>query len=405
MTNFKPEVKARVAISCAWLLGFSMYSGLLCVPPMVHVIREEFHLTYAQVGLLMSLPLAVLAVAAIPAGMLADRIGIKKATVIGAAMMSAGGFLRGSVSDYIMLYLSTGLFGLGFTLVFPNLPKIAHAWFSRERVGVATGIYSTGIALGGTIPYVITLPIILPITHSSQGVFYFWSAPAIVALVLCWIAVEEPPLAKVQSHAVSQHRETPLKMLGDRNLWLAALLMFSNCLHFYVWVSWAPSLMVLKGATPELASAIVSIRGWVGLPAMFLVPYLSYRIGLRKPFLWGSGLVLAFAALWAISMSLAWGWLLMVVMGFAVSGSFSMMLALPSELSKKGLIGSASGMILSVGYVGGLIAPWLAGYLFDLSGALDLPLLGLFVTGLGWALIGALLPETGRKARLGARTR
>ena len=399
MITIKPAAKAWVAISCAWLLGFSMYGGLLCVPPMVHIIREEFDITYAQIGFLISLPLGVLAVAAIPAGMLADRIGIRKATMIGAAMMSLGGFLRGAISDYTLLYLFTGLFGLGFTLVFPNLPKIAFAWFSREKAGVATGIYATGIALGGTIPYVITLPILLPITNTSQGVFYFWATPAIAAFILCWIVVEEAPHTEEQSHAVSRERDPPLRMLRDRNLWLAALLMFANSMHFYVWVSWTPSLMVLKGATPELASAITSIRGWAGLPAMFLVPLFSYKIGLRKPFLWGSGLLSAFAALWAIYISFSWGWLLMVLVGVLTSGSFSMLLALPAELSRRRSIGSASGMILSIGYLGGLIAPWLAVYLFDISGTLDWSLLGLFVIGLGWALIGALVPETGRRIR------
>ena len=378
-----------------------MYSALLCVPPMVHIIREEFNITYAQVGFLVFLPLAVLSVAAIPAGMLADRIGIKKATVIGAAMMSAGSFLRGTSSDYRLLYLFTGLFGLGFALVYPNLPKIAHAWFSREKVGLGTGIYTTGIALGGTIPYVITLPIILPITNTSQGVFYIWSAPAIAAFILCWIAVKEPPRTEEPSHTVAQDRETPFRMLRDRNLWFAALLLAANAMHFYVWASWTPSLMVLKGATPELASAITSIRGWAGLPAMFLMPFVSYKIGLRKPFLWGSGLLLAFASLWAIYMSSSWGWLLMVLVGVVVSGSFSMILALPAELSGRRSIGSASGMILSIGFVGGLIGPWLAGYLFDISGTLDWSLMGLIVIGLGWALIGALIPETGRRNRLG----
>ena len=399
MTTDKPAAKAWVAIGCAWLLGFSMYGALLCVPPMVHVIREEFGISYAQIGFLMSLPLAVLAVAAIPAGMLADRIGIKKATMIGTAMMSAGGLLRGAVADYTLLYFFTGLFGLGFALIFPNLPKIAFAWFSRERVGVATGIYTTGIALGGTIPYVITLPWVLPITNSSQGVFYFWALPAIAAFFLCWFLVEEPARTKEQPHAASRDRDPPLRMLRDRNLWLAALLMFANSIHFYVWVSWTPSLMVLKGASPEVGSAITSMRGWAGLPAVFLVPLLSYRIGLRKPFLWGSGLLLAFAALWAIPISVPWGWLLMAFVGVVVSGSFSMILALPAELSRGRSIGSASGMIFSIGYLGGLIAPLLAGYLFDISGALDWSLLVLFVIGLGWALIGALLPETGRKAR------
>jgi cyanate permease len=104
---------------------------------------------------------------------------------------------------------------------------------------------------------------------------------------------------------------------------------------------------------------------------MFLLPLLSYRMGRRKPFLWGSGLLLALTALWAIYVNVYWGWVLMSVVGIVVSGSFSMILALPAELSRGRSIGSASGMMFSIGYIGGLIAPWLAGYLFDISGTLD----------------------------------
>ena len=76
-----------------------------------------------------------------------------------------------------------------------------------------------------------------------------------------------------------------------------------------------------------------------------------------------------------------------------------MHLHLPAELSRRSAIGSASGMVLSFGYLGGLIAPWVAGYLFDISGSLNWPFVGLFAIGLCWALAGALVPETGRNAR------
>ncbi len=392
MNAAKPPRQAWVAIGCAWLLGYSMYAGLLCVPPIGHVIRDEFHLSYAQLGFLVALPLAVLAATAIPAGMLSDRIGIKKATVIGAAMLAAGSFFRGTVSDYRLLYVFTALFGLGFAVIFPNLSRIAHAWFGRERAGLATGIYSTGVALGGTIPYI--MPILLPAADKSQGVFFLWSAPAIAAFILCSIALKEPAYAGPRP---AVNRIPTRDLLSDRNLWFASLLMLANSMHFYVWITWAPSLMVLKGATPEIGSAITSMRGWAGMPATFLLPLVSYRMGRRKPFLWGSGLLLGLASLWAIYVSVSWGWWMMAVVGIVVSGSFSMILALPAELSRGASVGSASGMMLSIGYIGGLIAPWLAGYLFDITGSLNSSFIALIAIGLGWAVVGALIPETGRK--------
>ncbi|KKK94175.1 hypothetical protein LCGC14_2685510, partial [marine sediment metagenome] len=60
---------------------------------MEHIIKEEFLLSHEQMGLLFSLPIIMLAALAIPGGLLADRIGIRKAAGIGAIVMVAGSLL------------------------------------------------------------------------------------------------------------------------------------------------------------------------------------------------------------------------------------------------------------------------------------------------------------------------
>jgi cyanate permease len=48
--------------------------------------------------------------------------------------------------------------------------------------------------------------------------------------------------------------------------------------------------------------------------------------------------------------------------------------------------------------VGGLVGPWLAGRIVDVTGSFDLALYILTGTAIVWALIGFLIPETGRRA-------
>ncbi len=50
-------------------------------------------------------------------------------------------------------------------------------------------------------------------------------------------------------------------------------------------VSWTHSLLTMKGASPDLAAFIASSRRWADLPPMFLMPWASHKLGLRKPFL------------------------------------------------------------------------------------------------------------------------
>ena len=158
----------------------------------------------------------------------------------------------------------------------------------------------------------------------------------------------------------------------------------------------------MKGASPETAGFIASCRGWAGFPVIFLMPWASYKVGLRKPFMWGSALLLAFASLAAMYVPVSWGWLLMVLVGAATSGTFSMTLALPLELLPIEFAGIATGTVLSIGYVGGFLGPWLAGRIVDATGSFDLALLLLSATGVLWAIVGLLIPETGhRRAMVG----
>jgi cyanate permease len=161
----------------------------------------------------------------------------------------------------------------------------------------------------------------------------------------------------------------------------------------------------MKGAPPDLAALIASVMGWITLPIIFLMPWASYQVGLRKPFIWASTILLAFASWGAIYIPVPLGWPLMAFIGITVGGTFSMILALPVELVPKESVGMASGMVLSIGYLGGLVGPWLAGYIMDITGNLDLALVVLVGTAIIWTVIAFLIPETGSRIRLGSSYR
>jgi len=130
-----------------------------------------------------------------------------------------------------------------------------------------------------------------------------------------------------------------------------------------------------------------------------LMPWASYKTGLRKPFIWGAGLVLVGASWSVLHITVPLSWPLMVLVGCATSGTFPMILALPLEILPTQSIGLISGTILSIGYIGGFAGPWLAGYVVDSLGNFDVAFLFLLVMAILWAFIGLLLPETGSRAR------
>jgi len=390
-----------VMLGCAWLLGFAMYVPMLCIPPMEHIITRELLVSHAQVGLLFAIPVTVLVAVAIPSGFLADKFGTRKAVGIGAIVMAVGSLMRGAFTSFGILLGFTCLYGVGFSLIYPNLPKLVGIWFPREKAGLATGIYATGIATGASLALAITLPAIFPITNTVQGTFSIWSIPAIVAALLWWIVAKEPapPHSSVQSQQAKRVNEPSHPVWKNKGIWLVALMLFFNNIHFYTWSGWSPALLIMKGAPPDLAALIASVMGWITLPIIFLMPWASYKVGLRKPFIWASAIILAFASWSGIYIPLPLGWPLMVFVGITVGGTFSMILALPVEMMPKESVGMASGMVLSIGYIGGLVGPWLAGYIMDVTGTLDLALVVLTGTAIVWACITFLVPETGSRAR------
>ncbi|GAJ03164.1 unnamed protein product, partial [marine sediment metagenome] len=142
-----------------------------------------------------------------------------------------------------------------------------------------------------------------------------------------------------------------------------------------------------------------SIIAWVSIPTVFFMPRLAYKLGLRKPFLWIPSIILALAAWGAIHISLSMSWLLMALVGVANTTRFITILALPVEMIPEEDVGTASGLVLSIGYIGGIIGPLIGGRILDITGSLDLSLLILTGVSIAAAGITFRLPETGPKTR------
>ena len=386
-------------LGSAALLAFAMHIPMFCVPPMEHILKAELLLTHAQTSLLYSIPILMIGAVAIPAGVIADRIGVRKAAGIGAIMIAVGSILRGTATNPSSLLAFTFIYGAGLGWSWPNLPKLVSTWVPKEKAGVATGIYSLGIYAGAALAVAITIPLVFPITNTFQGVFFIWSIPPIVAAILWWVLVKEPPRSSIHSEPVSRDNTPLRRVLRNKSLWLLSVFLLLYAFFYYSWIGWAPALLMLKGATPDLAGLIASITLWVSIPAVFLIPRFAYKLGLRKPFLWVSTIAIALATWGAIHTTLPMSWLPMALVGIADCTILVTIMVLLVEMVPEEEVGTATGLVLAVGHIGGLIGPLIGGHILDLTGSLDLSLLVLVGVLIAAAGIAFTLPETGPKAR------
>ena len=393
----------HLVLISAMLLAIAMWAPLLCIPPMEYILKEQLQITHAQTSLLYSIPLWMVGVVALPAGLIADRIGFRKAGGIGAILIAVGSLLRCTTTDASALLAFTFIYGVGFGFAFASLPKMISAWVPREKAGIATGVYSAGIFIGQALALTLTIPFVFPLTNSVQGVFFIWSIPAIVVAVIWWTLLKEPPSKSLKVESMPRSnvffRQLLSKTLKNKNLLLLSSFHALHLFFYYTWAGWSPTLVMSKGGTPELAGFISSLTFWVAIPAAFIIPRLAHRAGLRRPFLLASAIMMAIAALAWNHISLDTSWLTMVLVGLADCAILVTVLALPLEMVPEEEAGAAGGLMITAGHIGGPIGPLVGGHILDITGDLNLALFVLAGVAIAMICMSFRLPEIGPKGR------
>src|SRR5271155_3329723 len=96
-----------------WLAGVALRMTILAMPPVIPLVHDELHMSETQVGLLVGLPLAIFALAAVPGSLLIARIGAKFAVFFGMVIAALAGGARAAAVDVATLYLAAIATGFG----------------------------------------------------------------------------------------------------------------------------------------------------------------------------------------------------------------------------------------------------------------------------------------------------
>jgi CP family cyanate transporter-like MFS transporter len=386
-----------VILGLAALLGFAMWAPMFCIPPMEHILKGELLLTHTQTSFLFAIPNLMIIAVAIPAGIVADRIGVQKAIGIGITLIAIGAMLRGMTDSAVSLQGYTFVYGVGVGWLFPNLPKLVSLSLPREKLEVGTAVYSVGMYIGTALPLAITMSVVFPVVESFRVVFLVWSIPAVIGAIMWWALSKKTSVLSKDDKPGEVSKGNFTKLLMNRNLLLVASLFLIHQFFFNNWSGWAPALLLSRGATAELAGLISSITLWVGIPTGILMPRLFQKLKSKKSVLWISSLTTALVAAGALGMNLALSWVIMVLAGVAITSRFITLMTLPVEFVSAEEVGAASGLMLSIGYVGGIVGPLIGGYTFDLTGRLDLMLFTLVGVSVAAIVISLKLRETRQK--------
>ncbi len=376
------------ALAPLWFAGVSARITILAVPPVIPLIHGDLHMTETQVGLLMSFPVLMFALAAIPGSLLIARTGASRIAIAGLLIIACASAARAAASNIWLLYAATALMGAGIAILQPALPTLVRNWAS-ERVGFGSAVSTNGMMVGAMAGPVLTIPFILPaVGQSWRMALLVWTAPVVVAALLFLTIAPRDRQNPGDAMGTGARRWWP--DWKNPLLWLLALTLGSNNAFYFAINAFLPDYLNSRGEGALIGAALGGMNG-MQLIASFVLLVTAERMQRQTwPYLVFGVLPLA-GVLAIIFGSAVWIVAGATVVGFSLAVTFVMTFALPPLLSPPDQVHRMAGGMFTISYTIGVIVPVLCGALWDLTGLpwmvfLPIGVIGVALTALGYFL-------------------
>ncbi|WP_068023402.1 MFS transporter [Rhodoplanes sp. Z2-YC6860] len=130
---------------------FVSHFYMLVLPPLFAFVRSDYGLNYTEVGLALTVFMAVSAILQTPAGFLVDRYSARLMLAGGLALGAASLIVAALVNSYWVLVGAFGLLGLANTVYHPADYSLLSRHVAPERMSRAYSIHTFSGLLGGAV--------------------------------------------------------------------------------------------------------------------------------------------------------------------------------------------------------------------------------------------------------------
>src|SRR5579862_3160279 len=352
-------------ISLLWLAGVAMRMTILAMTPVIPLVHAELHMSETQVGLLIGLPLALFAAAAIPGSLLIAHVGTRAAAVIGMIIAALAGAARGAAVDVWTLYAAVIATGFGVAIMQPGLPTLVREWLPT-RIALGTIAYTTGMLMGTLLTTGLTIPLMLPLVGGSWRLdLVAWAVPALLIAPVFYLLSpkgnDHPKIGKGTGVRWMPDFKDPL-------VWLLGLTFGSNNSPFFGTNAFLGDYLASAGKADLLGAALGWLNGaQVVAPVILLL--LANRLQRRAWtfLLFGPLLLLSFLGL-IFGHSSAVILACTALVGFTTAITLTAVLALPPLLCLPADLPRTSAGMFTISYTTAIIIPTISGALWDATG-------------------------------------
>ena len=373
----------------------------LGIPALMPLIRAEFALDRAQVGLISSVLNGGAAAAGVPAGHVVDRVGER--LVMGYGAIASGIVVLGllGAGSFPLVLACALLIGFLSSVSVPAGGLLVARWFARQERGLAMGIRQTGVPLGGAAAGII-LPTLALATNwrVALGLAGFLAIGFGIAILALY---QEP--AAAPPGAAPPHRASLADLL--RRDYVRALALYAGAFGGAQWCFLTYITLYLTealGMSIASAGLVLAVAQLCGVVGRVLWGVVSDRLlhGQRTPALVIIGLLAIVASVAiALTSDQTAGWLVVGIvglLGFTLQGWNGLPHVLAPELAGPQVAGVTVGLINSAGFLGVIIFSPIFGVLVDLTGSYRVAWLSMILL----ILAGLASLPTVRRAELAA---
>ncbi|MFP4642487.1 MAG: MFS transporter [Dehalococcoidia bacterium] len=395
------------------VLGFAIRNTFSVFYP---AIVEEFSWSRGNTAVMFSLTILIYGLSAPIAGSLVDRFSPKAVFAMGGGIMGIGLALCSLATAQWQFYLLYGVVvAIGFSLAgWGPVSAIISNWFAARR-GLAYGILAAGF--GGSLVSASFAQFLI----STFG----WQIAYIIMGILAGCVIVPLALFAVYGHpedkgltsddrpqisnGAGQEREeqwrtttwTLRRALKTHQFWLLFLIGFC-LLGLAEQIAIAHQVYFLRdiGYTPGMAAGIYSVFGCVFVVGT-LCSYFSDRVGREGVFIPSCILAAVGTSLLFLMEDASQPWmafLFAVCLGLGLGAAGPVFYSTVADLFQGRYFGSIQGTVVFGFSLGGAIAPWLAGFLYDSTHSYFIAFVILLISFIASALLmWAVAPRRVRK--------
>jgi len=361
------------------MLNDMIQSLILAIYP---ILKGDFHLSFAQVGLI-TLTYQLTASLLQPlVGMLTDRRPMPYSLPVGMGFTLAGLLLLAAAPTFAVLLLAAALVGTGSAIFHPESSRVARL-ASGGRHGLAQSLFQVGGNTGSSLGPLLAAWIIVP--HGRGSVAWFSLAALLAIVVLLqvgrWYRQHHVSRSKSTSRHLTLVSLSRSQIVGA--LTILGLLIFSKYFYLASLSSYYTFYLIHKfGVSVQSAQVHLFVFLFAVAAGSLIGGPVGDRIG-RKWVIWVSILGVAPFTLLLPHANLMWTGVLTVVIGLILASAFSAILVYAQELIP-GRVGMISGLFFGFAFGMGGIGAAVLGGLADTHGieyvyrlCAYLPLMGL----------------------------